>query len=137
MARATKEWIGKTDDSKAPPRVRQRIYDRDGGKCHICGLPIGQKKWEADHKLALINGGENREKNLAPAHVPCHKSKTRKDVATKAKIAKQRGKHTGAIQPKGNIQSPGFAKKQPKPKQIDKSAIPPLAPRAMFKKVET
>jgi len=136
MPRTVKEWIGKNDDSKAPPRVRQRCHDRAEGKCHICGLPIGRKKWELDHIIALINGGENRESNLAPAHITCHKTKTDKDKKTKAKIAKARGRHTGANQPKGNIQSQGFAKSAKKTK-IDKSAIPPLYYRPMFRKVKT
>ena len=110
MPRSVKEWIGKRDDSAAPPRVRQRCYDKAEGKCHICGLPIGRKRWELDHIIALINGGTNSESNLAPAHVTCHKHKTAKDVKAKAKTAKIKGKHTGAIQPKGKIQSRGFAK---------------------------
>ena len=110
MPRKVKEWIGKSDDAKAPPRVRQRVLDSANGKCGICGLPIGQKRWEADHKIAIINGGENRESNLQPAHRPCHLDKTKKDVKQKAKTAKIKGKHTGAIQPKGQIQSRGFAK---------------------------
>jgi 5-methylcytosine-specific restriction protein A len=132
VARSVKEWIGKSDDSKPPPRVRQRIFDASGGKCHICGLPLGGKKWEADHVLALINGGQNRESNLSPAHVPCHHDKTKKDVAQKSKTAKIKGKHTGAIQPKGQIQSKPFAKSEKRAK-IDKSVLPPLSFRPMFK----
>lgn len=135
MPRETKPWIGKNDDSKAPPRVRQRVYDKYDGKCWICGLPIAGKPWELDHKIALINGGENAEENLAPAHKTCHKHKTAKDVAQKAKAAKIRGKHTGAIQPKGQIQSRGFAKAEKRTK-IDKSALPSLAPRQLFKPKE-
>jgi hypothetical protein len=29
--RAVKEWIGKSPDSRAPPRVRQRIWEREKG----------------------------------------------------------------------------------------------------------
>lgn len=110
MSRSVKEWIGKNDDSKAPPRVRQRVFDKYEGKCYISGLPIGQKPWQLDHVVALINGGENRESNLAPILTSLHKKKTAQDVRQKAKTAKIRGKHTGAIQPKGKIQSRGFAK---------------------------
>ena len=135
MPRSVKEWIGKSDDSKVPPRVRQRVYDTHNGRCHICGLPIGKKKWECDHIRALINGGSNREINLAPAHVTCHKDKTDKDKRQKAKTAKIRGKHTGAIQPKGQIQSRGFAKAEKRTK-IDKSSLPTLAPRQLFRPKE-
>lgn len=113
MARPVKEWIGRHHGVNIPPRVRQRIYDRDGGICHICKVPIKPgETWQADHVIALINGGEHRETNLAPAHSHCHVGKTVLDVKQKAKIAKVRGKHTGAIRPKGRILSPP---KSPKP----------------------
>ncbi|PWJ80580.1 HNH endonuclease [Pseudaminobacter salicylatoxidans] len=133
MARTRKEWIGDNDDQRAPPRVRQRVFDREDGKCHICRQPIIGKKWALDHVTALINGGENREKNLKPVHVACHAEKTAADVAEKAKVAKVRGKHTGAIRPKGRIPSP--PKALPKQTAIDKSAFKALEPRAMFKEI--
>jgi 5-methylcytosine-specific restriction enzyme A len=110
VPRPTKPWAGKTDSSKVPLRVRQRVYDKHKGKCWICKLPINGKPWEIDHVQALINGGRNEESNLAPAHVPCHRDKTKKDVKQKAKTAKIRGRHTGAIQAKGQIKGKGFAK---------------------------
>lgn len=120
MARPRPEWIGKHDGVHIPPRVRQRIFDRDGGVCHICKLPIKPgETWQADHVVALINGGEHRETNLAPAHSHCHVGKTVLDVKEKAKVAKVRGKHTGAIRPKGRIPSP------PKPPKPAPKAMPP------------
>lgn len=93
MARTLKEWIGDTDDQRAPPRVRQRIFDDCGGKCHICGVVIIGKKWALDHVKALINGGENCEANLRPVHIRCHAVKTAEDVAEKAKVAAKRQAH--------------------------------------------
>lgn len=97
MARTLKEWIADTDDQRAPPRVRLRVFDREGGKCHICRQPIIGKKWALDHVKALINGGENRESNLAPVHIACHAEKTRQDVAEKARIAAKRQKHIRVV----------------------------------------
>lgn len=116
MSRSVKSWTGRTDDSKAPPRVRQRVYDAHGGVCHICKLPIKPgESWEADHVVAIINGGANAESNLAPAHSHCHLAKTRQDVKEKAKTAKVRGKHIGAIRPKQSIaQRPKPPKPAPK-----------------------
>src|SRR5690606_5203292 len=97
MARTVKEWIGDTDEQRAPPRVRARIFDGAGGKCHLCGQPSIGKKWAVDHVKALINGGENRESNLRPVHVSCHAIKTAEDVAEKARIAAKRRKHIGVV----------------------------------------
>lgn len=120
MARTVPEWIGKTDDTRAPAKVRQRIFDRDN-TCHLCGQPIqapGQK-WDLDHVVALINGGENRESNLRPAHRKCHKDKTARDVAEKAKIAAIRQKHIGAAAPSPRpIKSAPFPKSE-RPKKLD------------------
>ncbi|WP_019170722.1 HNH endonuclease [Pseudaminobacter salicylatoxidans] len=135
MARPRPEWIAKHDGMNIPPRVRQRVYDRDGGVCHICKLPIKTgETWQADHVTALINGGEHRETNLAPAHSHCHVGKTAQDVKEKAKVAKVRGKHTGAIRPKQAIKSAPFPKADKSPR-IDKSALPPLSRPQLYRSV--
>lgn len=102
--RTLPEWIGKTDDQRAPGKVRQRVFDREGGICHLCqqAIQVGQK-YDLDHVEALINGGENRESNLKPAHRKCHIDKTAADVAEKSKIAAIRGKHIGAVRPSSKL----------------------------------
>ncbi len=101
MTRSTQEWIGKTDDAKIPPRVRLRVFERNGGICHISGRRIrAGEVWECDHIVALINGGEHRESNLAPALVAAHKSKTKLDVAQKARNTKKRQKYLGIKKPR-------------------------------------
>lgn len=66
MARALSDWIGKTDDTAAPPRVRDRVFERDSRVCHICKIEIKVgETWDLDHVTALINGGENAESNGA------------------------------------------------------------------------
>lgn len=118
MARTVSEWIGKTDDHRAPGSVRDRIIGRDN-HCHLCGLPVEGKKWDLDHVKALINGGENRESNLRPVHRKCHAEKTAQDVAEKAKVAAIRKKHLGITRPKQSIPSAPFqssrAPREPKP----------------------
>jgi 5-methylcytosine-specific restriction endonuclease McrA len=107
MPRAVKEWIGATDDTRPPPRVLLRIFEREGGKCHLSGRKIAPgEKWQADHKIAIINGGKNVESNLFPALVDKHKEKTRADVAEKARVAERAKSHIGAGgKPKGEIPS--------------------------------
>lgn len=96
MARKVPEWIGKTDDSAIPPRVKLRVFEAHNGRCYLTGQKINAgDKWEIEHKIALINGGENRESNLAPALAKAHKKKTAEDVAKKAKNDRVRKKHLG------------------------------------------
>jgi 5-methylcytosine-specific restriction protein A len=101
MSRKINEWIGDTDDSAIPPRVKIRVFIRDGKKCCICTFPIvGKLRPAYDHTIAIINGGENREKNLQLLCVPCHAEKTGNDVAIKSKTARIQKKHFGLKKPR-------------------------------------
>lgn len=92
--RSVPEWIGSTPDAKVPPRVRVRIFEREGGKCHLTGRKIRPgDQWDLDHGIALINGGEHRESNLFPALRDKHRKKTAADVAEKAAVYAVKSKH--------------------------------------------
>src|SRR5437660_276337 len=94
--RSIDEWIGKTDDAAIPPRVRLRVYNRHGGICHLSGRRIrAGEAWDIDHMVALSNGGEHRELNLAPALRDKHREKTAADVAEKARNYRKAAKHLG------------------------------------------
>jgi len=96
MSRSLKEWIGKTDDSPVPPRVRVRVFERHGGVCFISGRVIrAGEPWQVDHCVSLINGGEHRESNLAPVLVKPHQEKTKVDVAEKSRVYRKKAKNLG------------------------------------------
>lgn len=101
MSRSTDEWIGKDDDTKIPPRVRLRVFEAHNGICHISGRRIqAGDTWECDHIVALINGGEHRESNLAPALSAPHKVKTKLDVAEKSRVTRKRKWYLGMKKPR-------------------------------------
>lgn len=107
MARAVEEWIGKTDDQKVPPRVRLRIFEREGGICHLSGQQIQPgEKWDLEHKVALILGGQHRESNLFPALQEPHRRKTAMEMQVKSKIARVKKKHLGITKPKSSLSHP-------------------------------
>lgn len=138
MARSVKEWISKHDDQAIPPRVKLRIFERDSGACHICKQPIKVgETWDADHIIALANGGRHAEANLAPAHKHCHVAKSVIDVKVKAKIARVKKRDLGITQPKGKIQSAGFAPSDKPKRGVDKSQLPPLPPRKLYREDRT
>lgn len=94
--RAVEEWIGATPNTPIPPRVRLRVFRRHNGVCHISKRKImPADKWDCDHVIAIINGGENRESNLAPAIRDKHRQKTAEDVAEKAKTDSMAKRHLG------------------------------------------
>lgn len=99
MSRSVDEWIGKTDDTPAPPRVRLRVFEAHGGICFLSGVKIrAGMRWELHHKVALIRGGQNRESNLVPVLYKPHKAQTALDVAEKATVYRKRSKHLGILQ---------------------------------------
>lgn len=100
------EWIGLTDTTPAPARVKARIVLRQNGICACgCGVKLGLagERIEFDHTLALILGGENSEANLRALRSPCHRAKTREDVAQKSIEARKRNKHLGLTTPKSKL----------------------------------
>lgn len=104
MSRTVPEWIGKTDDTRPPPRVRARLFEAYGGICQLSTTKIlTGMQWDLDHKVALINGGENRESNLWPVLRKAHREKTKQDVALKAKADRVRKKHLGIAPQKKKI----------------------------------
>jgi 5-methylcytosine-specific restriction protein A len=102
MTRELPEWIGATSDTRVPPRVQLRVFYRDSGTCQCgCGQLIrAGQRWQTDHTIALINGGENRETNLRTLLVKHHAAKTREDVAEKSVTARVRAKHLGIKKPR-------------------------------------
>lgn len=107
MTRATKEWVGATDNAAIPPRVRVRVFERHGGVCHLSGRKIlAGEPWDLDHVVALINGGPHCESNLAPALRDKHKLKTALDVAEKSRVYRKRAKHLG-VRSKSHRPMPG------------------------------
>lgn len=127
MARTKKlkEWIGKNDDSMPTAPIRQRILERWGSLCHLCGGAITKPGWHADHVKPLKDGGENRESNLKPAHEPCHRKETARQAIERAPVERKKQKHSGAARPKGDIKSAGFAKAEKPTKPAGKASLPP------------
>lgn len=109
--RSIEEWVGRTPDAVVPLRVRDRIFARAKGRCHISGKKIMPgDRWELEHVKALSMGGEHRESNLAPALAIEHRAKTAEEAGDRAKADRIRRKHLG-LWPKSKAKIPnrGFS----------------------------
>ncbi len=81
---------------------RLKIFEAAKGVCHICELKIqAGEKWDVEHKRPRSMGGTDDPANLGPAHVACHKDKSRAEAPVLAKVLRQRAKHIGAHKPRG------------------------------------
>ena len=61
-------------DPRRYPTRKQRgnIFDRQGGKCAECGIPL-KSPWQAHHRKRHADGGLTEDENLAGLCGPCHK----------------------------------------------------------------
>lgn len=97
MPRTVREWIGKTDDTPVPDRVKVRVWERGGRCCAGCGRPLteGDRKI-CDHIKPLILGGANRETNLQTLGAACcAPEKDKCDMAAKSRVARKRSRSYG------------------------------------------
>lgn len=94
MPRSLPEWIGETDDTPIPPRVKLRIFDRFNKACAECRRPVVGRLLPAyDHIKPLIGGeGRNIESNIQLLCSECHAAKTATDVAEKSAIYQKRAR---------------------------------------------
>ncbi len=58
--------------AKGTPIDHGAIYDRNGGRCHICGRPVDPAQFHLDHVIPLSRGGAHSPGNLRVAHPTCN-----------------------------------------------------------------
>ena len=120
--RSVPEWIGKTDNTAIPPRVKARILQRQDNKCAVTDMVFNAAlKPEFDHIIAIANGGENRESNIQALCEFAHKHKTKKDVAQKSRDARVRAKHLGLHKPKSKLAG---SKESKWKRKVDGTVVP-------------
>lgn len=103
---------------RAPMTMKRKLESMVfHGSCYLCGEKLGAMSGvQFDHVLPLELGGADMPENIKPAHVDCHKFKTRNDVRQIAKSRRNRkteAAHHEAI-----------ANREPGQKRVSKSKIP-------------
>jgi 5-methylcytosine-specific restriction endonuclease McrA len=74
-ARRRARLAGATVVERVDPRV---IYERDGGRCHICGRKCKPDNFHLDHLIPVASGEaefEHSARNLRVAHPKCNQSR--------------------------------------------------------------
>ena len=114
------EWIGKSENTNIPIRVRLRVSLRFSLKDAITGLPL-RKGWHMDHKTALrdwVKTDEyphgNVEHNLQPVNADVNTTKAALENSDRKKITRIQRKQIHIEMPKVKIQSKPF-RSNPKP----------------------
>jgi 5-methylcytosine-specific restriction endonuclease McrA len=68
---------------------RDLIHVRGDPCCVDCGTE--DPRWEADHEVALEDGGEHVQENIVRRCVPCHRAKTARENAARARRRRDEG----------------------------------------------
>lgn len=53
--------------------VRRQLWQRCGGRCELCNLPLPEVGWHAHHVLRQSQGGPDTAANTAALHSACHR----------------------------------------------------------------
>ncbi len=120
--RSIAEWIGKHPDEAIPPRVKQRILERQNRICALSGAPIPPGVTpHFDHCVALRDGGEHREGNLQAALPGPHQKKTAREAKERARAdARAKSSHGLHNEPVVKLHAKPF----PLGKKRDKHPMP-------------
>lgn len=104
-------WTGKQ---------RAEIFRDAKGVCYLCSRKIAEgEEWQVEHPKARGLGGSDKQEDMRPAHVDCHKPKTKADNKIMRKADRQMKAHFGTqAAPKAQIRSAPFFKAT-KPKGND------------------
>jgi 5-methylcytosine-specific restriction endonuclease McrA len=57
------------------PVLKSRVWERDGGICHICKLPADPNGWHLEHIVPIARGGVHTYSNVAVSHPACNLAK--------------------------------------------------------------
>lgn len=66
-------------------KTRDLVFEKDAGKCYLCGLPASRDNFDLEHEIALELGGLDELSNYRVAHKDCHKIKSKDDIRLIAK----------------------------------------------------
>lgn len=72
--RLANKVVGEGSKKRPTKTEREKILNRTGARCHICGGNIDEK-WVVDHVFPKSLGGEHSLENYLPAHSICNRAK--------------------------------------------------------------
>ncbi|CAO4171182.1 HNH endonuclease [Methylorubrum extorquens] len=116
-------------------KTRRAARERADGKCEGagCGCPLTVGKFAYDHRIPDWMGGEPVLSNCQVLCDPCHKEKTRRDVADRAKAQHREDAHHGIRNaPHRPIRSAPMPKRPPQCRASKPLTKPSLPPRQLY-----
>lgn len=68
------------------PIDRGVLYEREGGRCHICGRRVAVDVFEVEHLVPLSRGGSHTWSNVGIAHPRCNRVKWANDEVVQLRL---------------------------------------------------
>ena len=65
---------------------RAYVFQRDRGRCHICGKKVDPKDWHLDHLVSLSRSGDHSYRNVAVSHPECNLKKGADRIAAQLRL---------------------------------------------------
>ena len=120
-------------------QIVERSKNEDGQICcERCGLILGSKKFQIDHKVAEgIRTAESRKKKLTAKDgqllcIPCHIEKTGEDKELMRKPNAARKRANGLAKSSKSIPSRGFGKSDKPKSNAVQAGLKTLPPKQLY-----
>lgn len=92
--------VGTTKRGHLSNRRKLAIWEKEHGKCMVCGSKLRVGGFIFEHVRPLELGGSDEDDNIRLTCKPCANTKTKKDHATAAKAKRQKSVTLGFKQSK-------------------------------------
>jgi hypothetical protein len=73
-------WDAEPVRKTSPKLLRKIVWDRDKGRCKICGKKVDQWNWELGHDKAHSRGGKMTVRNTFVVHPFCNRSQSTQSI---------------------------------------------------------
>ena len=89
------EDVGTTKRNNLSAKRKLAIWEREHGKCMICGVKLTTGKFIFEHVRALELGGSDTDDNIRLTCKGCATEKTKQDHSMAAKAKRRKQVHLG------------------------------------------
>lgn len=94
------EDVGTTKRGSLSKTRKLRIWEREHGRCMVCGIKLITGKFIFEHVRPLALGGADEDDNIRLTCKGCASDKTKDDMARINKAKRQKASHLGMKQSK-------------------------------------
>lgn len=115
--------VGTTKRGHLSTRDKLSIWEREGGRCYLCGHAIQAALGEGfvyEHVRALELGGADDQSNIRLTCTPCATIKTKDDHRRAAKAKRVKAKHLGLKESKSPLP---FGRNSPLKRKMDGTVV--------------